>query len=166
MLEYDSLCDTTIDACTAMWNQYLKTSDAFLLVYSVSSKESFKRLRSLYRVRFEESREAKPKPVWILANKSDLPKELWEVETQDGQDFASSIGAKFLSVSAMTGECLQRDDAVRIATELLLHRVEGRAEEDVENRVEECARRDTSRSGWSLQEMCKNLRRMVGKEAI
>ncbi|KAH7143418.1 hypothetical protein EDB81DRAFT_934616 [Dactylonectria macrodidyma] len=57
------------------------------------------------------------KPIWVCAGKSERPLEDWEVLAQEGEEFSTSIGARFMNYSGRTG--LGLDDAFmhQIATE-------------------------------------------------
>jgi len=83
---------------SAMRDQYIRSGQGFIIVYSITSKPSFENLNSFHdqilRVKDEDSF-----PVVILGNKCDLEKDR-EVATQEGKAFADSIGAPFYETSA------------------------------------------------------------------
>eukprot|EP01114_Cavostelium_apophysatum_P002220 TRINITY_DN1194_c0_g1_i1.p1 TRINITY_DN1194_c0_g1~~TRINITY_DN1194_c0_g1_i1.p1 ORF type:complete len:193 (-),score=44.70 TRINITY_DN1194_c0_g1_i1:156-734(-) len=83
---------------SAMRDQYIRSGQGFIIVYSITSKPSFDNLISFHdqilRVKDEDSF-----PVVILANKCDLEKDR-EVSTTEGKGFADSIGAPFYETSA------------------------------------------------------------------
>lgn len=78
-------------------SSYLRSTDGMLLVYDITSKESFDMLEDWY----EEARKFGEFPVVVLGNKTDL--ESKEVPKEAGEDFAKKINADFFEVSALTG---------------------------------------------------------------
>lgn len=75
--------------------------DCFLLVYDVTSQNSFKNLSNWLKVANEN---AKKNVIFVVVgNKIDL-KEKKKVSTEDGQEFAKKNGFIFAEVSAKTGE--------------------------------------------------------------
>jgi len=83
---------------SAMRDQYIRSGQGFIIVYSITSKPSFENLTAFHdqilRVKDEDSF-----PVVILGNKCDLEKDR-EVSTMEGKSFADSIGAPFYETSA------------------------------------------------------------------
>jgi len=83
---------------SAMRDQYIRSGQGFVIVYSITSKPSFENLTSFHdqilRVKDEETF-----PVVILANKCDLEKDR-EVSTTEGKSFSDMIGAPFYETSA------------------------------------------------------------------
>jgi len=83
---------------SAMRDQYIRSGQGFLIVYSVTSRQSFDNLKNFHeqilRVKDEDSF-----PVVILGNKCDLEKDR-EVSTSDGKKFADLIRSPFFETSA------------------------------------------------------------------
>jgi len=83
---------------SAMRDQYIRSGQGFVIVYSITSKPSFESLSNFHdqilRVKDEDSF-----PTCILGNKCDLEKDR-EVSTVEGKEFADSIGAPFYETSA------------------------------------------------------------------
>mmetsp|Transcript_12487 Transcript_12487/g.17300 ORF Transcript_12487/g.17300 Transcript_12487/m.17300 type:complete len:199 (+) Transcript_12487:65-661(+) len=83
---------------SAMRDQYIRSGQGFVIVYSITSKASFDSLPSFHdqilRVKDEDSF-----PVVLLGNKCDLEKDR-DVSTQEAQEFAQKIGAPFFETSA------------------------------------------------------------------
>ena len=77
---------------------YYKNARAVILVYDITSEDSFKQLKEYW---YEQVKEVATDNyiIAIAANKSDLYEER-VVEDQEGEDFASSVGAIFASTSA------------------------------------------------------------------
>lgn len=82
-----------------MRDQYIRTGQGFLIVYSVASKSSFEAVTNfrdqILRVKDEEAY-----PMVILGNKCDLTDEEREVQTNEGKELAKQLGCPFLETSA------------------------------------------------------------------
>ncbi|PRP78653.1 homogentisate 1,2-dioxygenase [Planoprotostelium fungivorum] len=84
----------------AMRDPYIRSGEGFLIVYSITSEASFRKVSQMYNqiVRVKEE----PNPcVVIVGNKIDLERDR-EVSTSDGKDFATSINSPFFEASAKT----------------------------------------------------------------
>jgi len=83
---------------SAMRDQYIRSGQGFLIVYSITTRTSFLNLSAFHdqilRVKDEESF-----PVVIVGNKCDLEKDRC-VTTHEGKHFADSIDAPFYETSA------------------------------------------------------------------
>jgi GTPase KRas protein len=83
---------------SAMRDQYIRSGQGFIIVYSIVSKVSFESLSNFHdqilRVKDEDFF-----PVVILGNKCDLEKER-EVTTEEAKEYAKSINAPFYETSA------------------------------------------------------------------
>jgi len=83
---------------SAMRDQYIRSGQGFVIVYSITSRQTFEALNHFHdqilRVKDEDSF-----PVAVLGNKCDLEKDR-EVSTMEGKEFADSIGAPFFETSA------------------------------------------------------------------
>lgn len=80
---------------------HFKNIDCFLLVYDVTSQDSFKNLSNWLKAANEN---AKKNAIFVVVgNKIDL-KEQKNVSTEDGQEFAKKNGFIFAEVSAKTGD--------------------------------------------------------------
>ncbi|KAJ7593481.1 ras-like protein [Mycena floridula] len=81
----------------AMQEQYMRTGEGFLLVYSITSRNSFEEISTLYqqilRVKGQDSF-----PVIIVANECDLEYER-QVGMNEGRDLAKQFGCKFIETS-------------------------------------------------------------------
>ena len=82
---------------SAMRDQYIRSGQGFVIVFSITSKSSFESLPSFHdqilRVKDEDTF-----PVVILGNKCDLEKDR-EVPFNEGKAFADSIEAPFYETS-------------------------------------------------------------------
>jgi len=82
----------------AMREQYMRTGEGFLLVYSITSRNSFEEMSTFHqqilRVKDQDSF-----PVVVVANKCDLEYER-QVGMNEGRDLAKHFGCKFIETSA------------------------------------------------------------------
>ncbi|KAG8208440.1 hypothetical protein GTR04_4192 [Trichophyton interdigitale] len=83
---------------SAMREQYMRTGEGFLLVYSITSRQSFEEIitfqQQILRVKDKDYF-----PIILVGNKCDLEKER-EVSQEDGEKLARSFGCKFIETSA------------------------------------------------------------------
>ncbi|KEF50894.1 Ras family, other [Exophiala aquamarina CBS 119918] len=106
---------------TTMRDQWIRDGEGVILVYSITSWKSFKKIRTLYSQvqRVKESghqhsptganclptpvsgqpTHARPVPVMLVGNKSDKRHER-EVSAQEGQALAKELGCEFVEASA------------------------------------------------------------------
>ena len=107
---------------TALRDQWIRDGEGFVLVYSITSRSSFKRIQKFYKQiqRVKESSSAGsptsmaylsspvsptqpsytgPAPVMLVGNKSDRITER-EVSTQEGNALAKELGCDFVEASA------------------------------------------------------------------
>ncbi|GAA5966593.1 hypothetical protein JCM3765_005667 [Sporobolomyces pararoseus] len=94
---------------SAMREQYMRTGEGFLLVYSITSRNSFEEITTFH----QQILRVKDKdffPVIVVANKSDLDQER-QVESHEGQQLAKQFGCQFIETSAKArrnvDECFQ-----------------------------------------------------------
>jgi len=90
----------------------------WILVYSVTERRSFEVLQEIYdKLKLSTSQEKLP--IVVVGNKTDLVgDEKREVQTVEGQRFATSINAMFVESSAKKGDNVQR------AFELVIKEIE------------------------------------------
>lgn len=83
---------------SAMREQYMRTGEGFLLVYSITSRSSFEEVvafhQQILRVKDRDSF-----PVVIVGNKCDLEGER-QVSFEEGQELARQVGCTFVETSA------------------------------------------------------------------
>lgn len=97
---------------TALRDQWIRDGDGFILMYSISSRSSLKRVQGFYRQiqRVKESasssegnggvlKEPLPIPIVLVGNKADLMLER-EVSIEEGSSVAASLGVAFFEASA------------------------------------------------------------------
>ncbi|KNC98585.1 Ras-like protein [Spizellomyces punctatus DAOM BR117] len=83
---------------SAMREQYMRTGEGFLCVYSITSRNSFEEISTFYQ-QILRVKDKDYYPIIIVANKCDLESER-VVSTQEGRDLARSFGCKFVETSA------------------------------------------------------------------
>lgn len=83
-----------------MRDQYIRTGQGFLIVYSVASKSSFEAVTN-FRDQILRVKDEDQYPMVILGNKCDLSDEEREVQTNEGRELAKQLGnCPFLETSA------------------------------------------------------------------
>lgn len=113
---------------TALRDQWIRDGEGFVLVYSITSRSSFKRIQKFYnqiqRVKDSsnagsptsiaylsmaatQSNYSGPAPVMLVGNKSDRITER-EVSTQEGNALAKELGCDFVEGSAKTNTNVDR----------------------------------------------------------
>ncbi|KAK0637165.1 ras-like protein [Bombardia bombarda] len=85
---------------SAMREQYMRTGEGFLLVYSITSRQSFDEITT-FQQQILRVKDKDYFPMVVVGNKSDLDHDR-EVTYGEGQALADSFGAKFLETSAKT----------------------------------------------------------------
>lgn len=87
----------------AMQRLSINKGHAFILVYSVSSRQSLEELRPIWEV-IKESKgpDLSHIPIMLVGNKCDESAELREVSTSEGQNLAQSWSISFMETSAKT----------------------------------------------------------------
>eukprot|EP00300_Choanocystis_sp_HF-7_P025511 c2740_g1_i1.p2 GENE.c2740_g1_i1~~c2740_g1_i1.p2 ORF type:complete len:197 (+),score=41.28 c2740_g1_i1:138-728(+) len=83
---------------TALRSQYMRTGHGFLLVYSVTSRNSFDEILQ-FRQQIERAQDKDNSPMILVATKSDLDKER-QVTVREGKALADSLGIPFVETSA------------------------------------------------------------------
>jgi GTPase KRas len=88
---------------TAMREQYMRAGEGFVLVYSITSRSSFKRVK-LYHDQLLGVKKDTPTPIVLVGNKCDLATSpAREVSTEDGEALAKELGVRsFFETSAKT----------------------------------------------------------------
>merc|ERR1711957_902717 len=83
---------------SAMRDQYMRTGQGFLCVYSITSKGSFEEIAS-FREQILRVKDADKVPMVIVGNKLDLDAER-VVSQQEGKELAASFGCPWMETSA------------------------------------------------------------------
>jgi len=85
---------------SAMRDQYMRTGEGFLLVYSITSRNSFEEV-SAFRDQIIRCKDLERVPIALVGNKSDLESER-QVSAAEGKELAKSFGCPCLETSAKT----------------------------------------------------------------
>jgi len=85
---------------SAVRDQYMRTGDGFLCVYSITSQPSFDEVSSLHTHIFRV-KDVDTIPFVLVGNKADLESDR-EVSFERGQSLASSLKCPFMEASAKT----------------------------------------------------------------
>ncbi|ODQ82106.1 hypothetical protein BABINDRAFT_174681 [Babjeviella inositovora NRRL Y-12698] len=83
---------------SAMREQYMRTGEGFLLVYSVNSRTSFDELFTYYQ-QICRVKDTEQVPIMLVGNKCDLENER-QISFSEGKQLAESFGAAFVETSA------------------------------------------------------------------
>ncbi|KAI0014219.1 ras-domain-containing protein [Xylariaceae sp. FL0662B] len=86
---------------SAMREQYMRTGEGFLLVYSITSSQSFEEIRTFQQqiLRVKDKDPTDYFPMVVVGNKCDLEGER-EVPRQDGEALAKQFQCPFVETSA------------------------------------------------------------------
>jgi len=83
-----------------MREQYMRTGEGFLLVYNVTNRATFEALKR-YHAQILRVKDSAYFPMILVGNKCDMEGQR-QVTTQEGRDFARSLGCRFIETSAFT----------------------------------------------------------------
>jgi len=83
---------------SAMRDQYMRTGQGFLCVYSITNRSSFDEINN-FRDQIKRVKDADQVPMVIVGNKMDLESER-VVSHNEGQELASMYGCPFMETSA------------------------------------------------------------------
>jgi len=85
---------------SAMRDQYMRTGEGFLLVYSITSRNSFEEV-SAFRDQIIRCKDLERVPIALVGNKCDLESER-QVSQAEGKELAKSFSCPCLETSAKT----------------------------------------------------------------
>jgi GTPase KRas protein len=83
---------------SAMREQYMRTGEGFLLVYSITSRQSFEEIIT-YQQQILRVKDRDYFPIIVVGNKCDLDKDR-AVQKEEGEALARQFGCKFIETSA------------------------------------------------------------------
>ncbi|KAJ5397833.1 Small GTPase superfamily Rab type [Penicillium cosmopolitanum] len=83
---------------SAMREQYMRTGEGFLLIYSITSRQSFEEIMT-FQQQILRVKDKDYFPIIVVGNKCDLEKER-VVSEQEGEALARQFGCKFIETSA------------------------------------------------------------------
>jgi small GTP-binding protein len=114
-----------------MRDEYMRRSEAFLLIYSITDPSSFQDIEQIHE-QLLRSIDEDQVPIVVIGNKSDLEEERG-VSREEGKRFAKQIRASFFETSARFGTNI--DIAYRdLVNQVLLTR---KGENNYENQTNE-----------------------------
>ncbi|XP_052769776.1 circularly permutated Ras protein 1-like isoform X2 [Mya arenaria] len=87
---------------SALRDQYTRTGDCFLLIYSVTDTTSFQQVEALYDF-LKRVKDTEQLAAVLIGNKTDLEADR-KITTQEGADLATRLGVPFIETSAKTGD--------------------------------------------------------------
>jgi len=85
---------------SAMRDQYMKTGQGFLLVFSLTTRSTFEEVNDLHN-KILQAKDSDKVPLVLVGNKADLQDDR-HVSPKEAQDLARSFGAPFMMTSAKT----------------------------------------------------------------
>jgi len=85
---------------SAMREQYMRTGEGFLLVYSITSRSSFEEIAT-FQQQILRVKDKDYFPVIVVGNKCDLESER-KVSQAEGRELAKSFNCRFIETSAKT----------------------------------------------------------------
>ncbi|EGG23224.1 Ras GTPase [Cavenderia fasciculata] len=85
---------------TAMRDQWIRSCEGFIIVYSITSRSSFDQV-TLFKEQINRVLDRESVPIMLVGNKCDL-EHLREVSTEEGRDLAKCLGMLFMETSART----------------------------------------------------------------
>lgn len=122
---------------TALKDSYIRQGDAFILVFSITSKNSWLDLvglrDSIYLIHDKDKTEYIP--ILICANKKDLEQDR-QVSTEEIKTVAEDWNCQFKEVSAKTAEGVE-DMFINFVKEILQHKTEAKETEKEKEKKEE-----------------------------
>lgn len=89
---------------TAMREQYMRSGEGFVIMYSITDRQSFLEAARAKR-QIERVRRAEVMPMVLVANKMDLESKR-EVTTEEGQELAAEFDCPFFETSAALRHCV------------------------------------------------------------
>ncbi|KAI9346922.1 P-loop containing nucleoside triphosphate hydrolase protein [Obelidium mucronatum] len=91
------------DAFRGIRDQWFNFGDAFIFVYSITSRKSFDYIKECHKevIAMENSRNQSC-PIVIVGNKTDLAEEERQVSTMEGMDLANLLKCEFLETCVKT----------------------------------------------------------------
>ncbi|KAL8603390.1 Ras-related protein R-Ras2 [Nucella lapillus] len=108
---------------SAMREQYMRSGEGFLLVYSVTDRSSFEEIFKFHKqiLRVKDRDEF---PMLLVANKSDLESQRM-VQSSEGQELAKSLKIRYIEASAKNP--VQSSEGQELAKSLKIRYIEASA---------------------------------------
>lgn len=80
-------------------DQYMRTGQGFIIVYSITSKASFEEVKQ-FREHVVRVKDSNKVPIVLVGNKLDLEDESREVSKEEGRELAQGWGVPWMETSA------------------------------------------------------------------
>ena len=81
---------------------YIRWGDGFILVYSITDRQTFERVKELKQYLDDSAKSARAVSCVVVGNKTDLAHER-HVSTEEGEQLAAEFGVPFFEMSACDG---------------------------------------------------------------
>mmetsp|Transcript_11994 Transcript_11994/g.18128 ORF Transcript_11994/g.18128 Transcript_11994/m.18128 type:complete len:194 (+) Transcript_11994:89-670(+) len=105
-IQLDILDTAGQEEYAAMRDNYYRTGEGFLCVYSITTRESFDSVKE-FRNAILRVTEKENIPLMLVGNKADLENER-EVTTKEGEELSTEINCGFLETSAKTNNNVEK----------------------------------------------------------
>lgn len=99
-----------------MADQYVKSGQGFLIVYSIASRKSFAKAEWYFQV-IERVKERKEVPRILVGNKCDIDESERKVTKQEGEELAQNWECPFIETSAKSR--IRHEDAFLTVVNLM-----------------------------------------------
>jgi len=136
---------------SAMKEQYIRTGQGFIIVFSIGSRYSFDSIGDHYR-KILQVKDVDQFPIILCANKSDLPLEEREVTIEEAKKLADELGIKIIQTSAKTRTNIELAFET-IVREIIAYQKDGR---ERSKDIQDPANRKRSNSTIKLNTFIKN----------
>ena len=106
-----------------LWESLIRYCDTFIMVFAVDSRTSLDELKEIHQ-EIVRSKATSDLPIVVCGNKTDV--ENREVSTEEGNEFASSIQARYIETSALKRHNISElfDEPAKAAAEWFTRRPE------------------------------------------
>lgn len=122
-VQFDMVSDEPFRLPEVELLEYIRNNEAYMLVYDVMDHESFEVVDQICRLYARIPRQRPWRvPFFIVASKIDRWRGGWAVPFLRGDEFAKSVGATFLPMSALNGEGTDEKVIVDMVSRVLLSR--------------------------------------------
>jgi GTPase SAR1 family protein len=151
------LLDTVGQVDHSVRDEWIRNGDAFLIAYSLTSRLTFKMVKTLHEdVRRVKGNAAPDIPIMIVGNKSDLAPELREVSAEEGAALSHALGVVgFLETSAKNRNNVE-NAFLDLVTSFVRSFDQAKREEDERILAQERERQARAKRGEKAETSLKN----------
>ncbi|KAL9642188.1 hypothetical protein ABK040_007190 [Willaertia magna] len=128
---------------SAMRDQYMRTGQAFILVYSITDPSSFEDLLTIHE-QLLRSKDADEVPIVLVGNKCDLEEER-AVSKEEGKSMAEKFGEHCKFVEASAKECINVEEIFTSLVKLVDKFENGGGDEAEEEEEDQNKKKDTGK---------------------